>query len=418
MTNVVMFGAKEKQKPYPKVNFVGNGESPLFFSRTNFNLFLTPEESEFVSLATLLEKSNERESMLAVPDRTVVDAMSELVLSPDCCYRCTEQMACCPLIIRSTEQRALTVEDKHLPYTWWHLRNDTEMDSWRTECAFFQSLLDLTETKAERRFLQFYLDAHMQFYAGGAVMGFGLSGELEWSGFAFFERNRDIIADILSSEPSRRVPGHRGWGRKPGGVPSTVAFIFGEEYDRSKILSAIEEDLPGSVRFLCEEFRRHGGTGFEAKIATANNLTPLEIHDLGRWLRRPLSQYPALIPQVWLRHIHDPQLGPSDPLKDEAYSRVDFVVLWNRKRVVIEIDGPEHYAEWNAAQKKWHVSEATYTRNLQRERRLKKQGWLFFRVSNQEVEEADSWNDIDHLLGFSELVQNEEWPPDYDGLFC
>jgi len=219
--------------------------------------------------------------------------------------------------------------------------------------------------------------------------------------------NQDIIGDILSSEPGNRVSGHKGWGRKRGGAPETVGFMLDEEYDRSEILPVIPEDQLGLFRLWCEEVERIGRIGFKSSIATVGNLTLWERHEIGGWLRRPLKCYPALIPQVWLQHIHDPKLGPSDPLKREAYSRVDFVVLWNDKKLVIEIDGPEHYAEWDRAERNWHISEVIYTRNLVRERRLRKQGWLFFRLSNQEVEEASSWYDIDNLIGFSELVEKE-----------
>ena len=403
----LIFGAKDKQSPYPKINFTSQRESTSFFSRTNFNLFLTPEERPYVSLSTLLEKSNE-----------IDEFKRELVFAPESCYHCTERAMYCPLIVKSTDQEVLTIDDRSLPVMWWRLKNDVEIASWITDCPFLQSLLDLTETKAERKFMKLYLDYELKDYVGDGV-GLGLSGELASSSYTFLERNRDLIADILDSEPERRVPGHRGWGRarkwelERYGVPPIVAIIYDEEYDRSRLLGTIREDTPARLRFLLERASALGAIGFRVSIGTANNLTSWEIHRFGEWLRSPLAKCPALIPQVWLRHIHDPKLGPNDPLKVEAYSRVDFVMLWNEKKLVIEIDGPEHYAEWDRTQRTWHVSETTYTRNLKRERQLREDGWLFFRLSNQEVEKASSWHDIERLIGFYELVEKGADPPDY-----
>lgn len=102
-----------------------------------------------------------------------------------------------------------------------------------------------------------------------------------------------------------------------------------------------------------------------------------------------LVQYPALIPQVWLNYIHDANLGPLDSEKahlDERPSRVDFVMLCQGRKRVIEIDDPGHYAVMKDG--RLVASEEEYTKNLRIERRFKWDGYEIHRFSNWEINNA------------------------------
>ena len=65
-------------------------------------------------------------------------------------------------------------------------------------------------------------------------------------------------------------------------------------------------------------------------------------------MRRLLLSFPALIPQVWLAAV-----GSDKTLEDQEYvaeypQRVGFVLFSEGCKAVIEIDGPDHYSEWDA----------------------------------------------------------------------
>jgi very-short-patch-repair endonuclease len=112
--------------------------------------------------------------------------------------------------------------------------------------------------------------------------------------------------------------------------------------------------------------------------------------------------FPALIPEVWLNY-----LGPQKSADDEIHlsenpSRVDFVMIAEGKKCVIEIDGKSHYADYDEEARRWSVSERRYTRNLRIERSLRNQGWEIFRFSDLEVNactDAQFPRLVEHLPG-------------------
>jgi very-short-patch-repair endonuclease len=96
--------------------------------------------------------------------------------------------------------------------------------------------------------------------------------------------------------------------------------------------------------------------------------------------------FPALVPEAWLNYL-DPRVRTE---ADAAHlqqnpSRVDFVMLADGRKQVIEIDGPSHYAEYDEANRCYTVSEPLYTKNLWIERSLRRSGWEIHRFSNWEV---------------------------------
>ena len=100
--------------------------------------------------------------------------------------------------------------------------------------------------------------------------------------------------------------------------------------------------------------------------------------------RRELGkQFPALIPQVYLHY--DPKTIKE--LKDGkrlARQRMDFLILFsNQSRVVIEVDGKQHYAESNTA------SPQKYAEMVAADRQLRLSGYEIYRFGGYELNGAN-----------------------------
>jgi hypothetical protein len=63
--------------------------------------------------------------------------------------------------------------------------------------------------------------------------------------------------------------------------------------------------------------------------------------------------------------------------------RVDFAAFWNNQRYVVLIDDISHYAV--KRENMWLADEETYSKRLEEDRKLHKEGWYTFRVSNWEI---------------------------------
>ena len=108
--------------------------------------------------------------------------------------------------------------------------------------------------------------------------------------------------------------------------------------------------------------------------------------------------FPAAIPEVWLNAI-----GADRTIEDEAHlaenpQRVDFVILGDGRKAVVEIDGPSHYADYNEETSTYTVSQDRYAKNLAVERSLRRQGWEIHRFANVEVERAADVEQFTHLV--------------------
>ncbi|MDP2936577.1 MAG: hypothetical protein Q8O86_08820 [Dehalococcoidia bacterium] len=111
---------------------------------------------------------------------------------------------------------------------------------------------------------------------------------------------------------------------------------------------------------------------------------------IGRLVRQ--LSLPALIPQVWLAYVYDPYVNPKDVEKTvlrDMPSRVDFLLVKDGERHIVEIDDPSHYAIFDEETRRWEVDEERYTRNLRIEGGLKRQKWFVHRFSNSEVLRSD-----------------------------
>ncbi len=109
--------------------------------------------------------------------------------------------------------------------------------------------------------------------------------------------------------------------------------------------------------------------------------------------------FPALIPQVWLNVLPpgNRTLAEEARLEREP-QRVDFLMIAEGRRCIIEIDGPSHYADFDSAANAYEVSQERYTLNLRFQRSLQMHGFEVHRFSNLEVEETPVGTDFQDLI--------------------
>lgn len=102
---------------------------------------------------------------------------------------------------------------------------------------------------------------------------------------------------------------------------------------------------------------------------------------LGEFVRHMQGRAPALIPRVYL-HL-DPLVRRSDP-KFLTRQRMDFLLLLSaRDRIVIEVDGKQHYADGERA------SPSKYAEMVAADRELQLAGYSIFRFGGAELDETD-----------------------------
>lgn len=94
---------------------------------------------------------------------------------------------------------------------------------------------------------------------------------------------------------------------------------------------------------------------------------------------------PALIPQVYLHYdpytLRELASGPGQTL---ARQRMDFLLLLpNRVRVVIEVDGKQHYADGIRA------DPARYAEMAREDRQLRLAGYEVYRFGAHDLRQAD-----------------------------
>ncbi|MBE9031903.1 hypothetical protein IQ266_19390 [filamentous cyanobacterium LEGE 11480] len=72
--------------------------------------------------------------------------------------------------------------------------------------------------------------------------------------------------------------------------------------------------------------------------------------------------------------------------------RVDFAAFWKDKRYVVLVDDISHYADIVTRDDKlsrWDASEEKYSKRLKEDRKLRKENWHVFRVSNWELKQDE-----------------------------
>jgi hypothetical protein len=116
------------------------------------------------------------------------------------------------------------------------------------------------------------------------------------------------------------------------------------------------------------------------------------------------SNISVLIPQAWIQwhSVSKKNLRSISSIHlDEVY-RVDFVAFWNNKRYVILVDDISHYAVKKNSQ--WYADEESYAKRLKEDRKLSKENWQVFRVSNWELRDNNKvqsiLEDLQLFIGF------------------
>ena len=96
------------------------------------------------------------------------------------------------------------------------------------------------------------------------------------------------------------------------------------------------------------------------------------------------GKLPALFPQVWL--YYDPKLQKDRIKKIFEHQRMDFLMLFSEsQRVVIEIDGVQHYADYVVGNKKHYASVDKYADMMAAQREMSLAGYDVYRFGTKEL---------------------------------
>ncbi len=118
------------------------------------------------------------------------------------------------------------------------------------------------------------------------------------------------------------------------------------------------------------------------------------------------SEIPVLIPQAWIQWHSLPKrdLRSENSIHADDLYRIDFVAFWANKRYSILIDDISHYARQNKGS--WQADEEAYSKRLKEDRKLRRELWQVFRISNWEIKNGELLpeilNDLREFIGFSE----------------
>lgn len=107
-----------------------------------------------------------------------------------------------------------------------------------------------------------------------------------------------------------------------------------------------------------------------------------------------ISDIPALVPQAWIQWHSRPKkdLRSSGSKHSDELYRIDFVAFWDNQRYAILIDDIGHYGRKN--NNIWQAEEENYSKRLKEDRKLRKEGWQVFRISNWEIRNEDLMTEI------------------------
>ncbi len=96
------------------------------------------------------------------------------------------------------------------------------------------------------------------------------------------------------------------------------------------------------------------------------------------------EKIPALFPQVWL--YYDPKLQKDRIKKIFEHQRMDFIMLFSESnRVVIEIDGVQHYADYVAGNRKHYASVDKYADMMAAQWEMSLAGYDVYRFGAKEL---------------------------------
>ncbi|NQZ62132.1 MAG: hypothetical protein HRT59_08345 [Crocosphaera sp.] len=111
-------------------------------------------------------------------------------------------------------------------------------------------------------------------------------------------------------------------------------------------------------------------------------------------LNMKYNNIPVLIPQAWIQWHSKSRKNLRSISSSHSHDiyRVDFVAFWNNKRFVILVDDISHYAIKKHSN--WYADEESYAKRLKEDRKLRKENWHVFRVSNWELKDDEKIKNI------------------------
>jgi hypothetical protein len=123
-----------------------------------------------------------------------------------------------------------------------------------------------------------------------------------------------------------------------------------------------------------------------------------------KFLMKENSNVPLLIPQAWIQwHSQNKKdLRAIDSKHADDLYRVDFIAFWRYKRFAILIDDISHYGIKND-NKTFIANEEQYAKRLKEDRKLRKDKWEVFRISNWEIKNElldEILDDLREFIGF------------------
>lgn len=110
------------------------------------------------------------------------------------------------------------------------------------------------------------------------------------------------------------------------------------------------------------------------------------------------GELPALLPQVYL--YYDPKLEKNRIKKIFEHQRMDFLMIFSeQQRVVIEIDGVQHYADYVEGNTKHYASVNKYAEMVAAQREMTLAGYDVYRFGGKELyNQAIGKNIIKHFF--------------------
>lgn len=122
-----------------------------------------------------------------------------------------------------------------------------------------------------------------------------------------------------------------------------------------------------------------------------------------------IENVPVLIPQAWIQwhSLSKQNLRSFNSIHADELCRLDFVAFWRNKRYAILIDDIGHYANKIKDTNNniiWSANEENYSKRLKEDRKLRKENWEVFRISNWEIRNKnllpEILTDLKEFIGF------------------
>lgn len=199
----------------------------------------------------------------------------------------------------------------------------------------------------------------------------------------------------------------------PFGIAKPDLRIFSEkgiqklEFELKEGMGILKENVYANFNFRKLEiaFGVNEFTNTNLKKALVNmNQTQWEKEFFIKYAKKnnmARSDIPVLVPQAWIQWHSRPKkdLRSSGSKHSDELYRIDFVAFWDNQRYAILIDDIGHYGKKH--NNIWQADEENYSKRLKEDRKLCKEGWQVFRISNWEIRNEDLMTEIlDDLKDF------------------